>query len=372
MRREFHLDLNLTDQCNMRCAYCIEMGHHESNTCDAIIPKLYQWIDRFLESSFFKSSYDTLQLAFWGGEPTLEWATICGLVDRYVNDRRVSFMMYTNGYYLPDALKQLIIKSNENFRREPQKYTQFIFQISYDGQPVHDLCRRTVFGKPTAKQVLKTIQWAQDFGVPFDLKSTITVDLLEYIYDAWKDVNEVSRGKCSYFPTVDYFNPLDPDLEKGLDVYLEEMKTGMKKIAAALLVAQAEGKRVSSFKWFEPSRNACKAGQSLFGLDVDGKIYSCHSALYSPAKPDHLVGTLDDDFSIFEVAADRHTGLKPEECRTCEAVFCTACNVNRYRFSQKESYIDRWTDYPSVSASCRIYREISKVTRAFIQMRDAA
>jgi len=371
-RREFHMDLNLTNQCSLRCTYCIETGLFKAKNCNEVIPKFYEWIDRFIVSDFFKSVTDVLHISLWGGEPTLEWGTILELMKRYENENRVQFMLYTNGYHLPDELRKAIIGVTERNRSEPTKYSPFRLQISYDGQPVQDLCRKTVAGKPSAEQVLKTVRWAQDNEVGVVLKSTITVELLKHLYEAWEDVNEVTKGRQHYFPTVDYFNQLTPEQLKDFDEHLVEMKTGMKKIAAAILRARAEGRRVSGFKWFEPSVATCSAGQKLFGLDVDGKIYSCHSTFYSPTKQDHLIGTLDDDFSIFERSAIKHNGPRPEECRTCEAVFCLNCSATRYSRSDKETYTERWMDYTRIETSCRLYREISKVTRAYLQLRDAA
>ncbi len=368
--RRFHLDWNLTNQCSLRCSYCVESGHFEERSGAPLGPRLYQWIDRFLESDLLKSNYDGLAIAFWGGEPTLEWPAICALVERYLPDPRMSFILYTNGYHLPEEMQRLLIKVNETVRAKNGRMP-LVFQISYDGQPIHDLCRRTVTGKPSATKVVETIRWAQEHAVPYEVKSTVTVEHLKHLYAAWKDVSDLTYGKARYFPTVDYFNPITPEQERDLDVHLSEMKVELRKIAAAILAAKKDGRRVSDFKWFEPARHPCQAGQGTFGLDVDGKIYSCHSALYSKAKSDHYVGTLEDDFSIFTAAADKHCGLKPEVCRTCDAVFCLACNVGKYQLSKKETYLERWMDFGVSESTCRIYREISKVTRAFVEMRDA-
>jgi radical SAM protein with 4Fe4S-binding SPASM domain len=370
-RREFHMDLNLTNQCSLRCTYCVETGLFKAKNCDEIIPQFYEWIDRFIVSDFFKASFDVLHISLWGGEPTLEWDTIFRLMERYLGDNRVMFMLYTNGYSVPGSLRKMIVNASELHKKDPDKHSEFRLQVSYDGQPIHDLCRRTVDGKPTADQVLKTLRWAQDAGVEHSVKSTITFDTLKHLYEAWADVNAISSGRYSYFPTLDYVHFATPEQVKLLDGYIEEMKTGMKRIAAALLTAKREGKAASEFRWFRPSRDKCAAGIRLFGLDVDGKIYSCHSAMYSPAKSDHLIGTLADDFSIFEKSVSKHPNTRPAECSSCDAIFCVSCNTTKYPLSSKGTYEERWSDYTVVESSCRVYREMGKVTRAYIQLRDA-
>jgi radical SAM protein with 4Fe4S-binding SPASM domain len=371
VKKEFHIDLNMTNQCNLRCSYCIEAGKYNSKNNQALMPRFYAWIDKFLESDFFKDNYTRLHLAPWGGEPTLESDSIAELISRYAGDPRVQFMLYSNGYSMPDNLKSVILEATQKHNENPSRYTNFSLQVSYDGQPIHDICRRTISGKPTSEQVLKTIRWAQENQIDHSVKSTITVNTLKHLHEAWKDIDAISKGEYLYFPTVDYFNPISPEQLAAFDTYLEDMKSGMKAIAVDTLKAKREGRKVSGFQWFRDIRDRCAAGILLYGLDTDGKFYSCHTALYSEAKLDHLIGTLDDDYSIFTDSASKHPRTRPVECQSCEAVFCISCNVNKYRISKKAGFGERWVDYTASEHNCRIYKEMGKVTRAYLQLKGS-
>jgi radical SAM protein with 4Fe4S-binding SPASM domain len=369
-KREFHMDLNLTNQCNLRCSYCVEAGLFTSKTCEEMLPRFYAWIDRFIGSQYFKERYDELHIALWGGEPTLEWRTIIELVRRYLGDNRVAFFLYTNGYNHPKGLQDLLVDATNKHREQPDKYPAFPIQISYDGMPLQDMFRKTVGGKPSSERVIETIRWAQAKGLDFSLKATITVASLKHLYAAWHDINILGRGELTYFPTLDYYNAVISDDTAVLDTSIEEMKTCMKMIAADTLRARAAGKQVAHFRWFDSAKASCSAGQNLFSVDLDGVVYACHTAPYSEKKADHVVGALEDDFSIFDVSAEKHRGLRPHQCSGCEAVFCVVCSVSKYRMSDKDNYLDRWMDYTNDDESCRIYREMGKVTRAFLQLKE--
>jgi uncharacterized protein len=370
-KREFHMDLNLTNQCNLRCTYCVEAGLFKSKSCSEMLPRFYTWIDRFVNSQYFKDRYDSLNIALWGGEPTLEWKAIIEVMSRYLGDPRVQFFLYTNGYNHTEELKTFILDVVTKHKEDPKKYPYFFVQISYDGMPLQDMFRKTVGGKPSSERVIDTIRWAQENKVPHAVKSTITVESLKYLHAAWKDISDLSAGSLNYFPTLDYYNPINAEGVAALDTYIEDMKTNMKRIAADTLRAQAVGRMVSPFRWFSSSKETCSAGQKLFSVDVDGQVYACHAAPYSPRKSDHIVGVLEDDFSIFDASAAKHRGFRPVECSSCEAMFCVVCSVSKYRTSTKEAYLERWTDYTAEEASCRVYREMGKVARAYHQIRES-
>ena len=369
-KREFHVHLNMTRQCNFRCAYCVETGLFKSKTFDPLVPKFFEWMDRFLASDVFKENFKCITLCFWGGEPTLEWKSIVKILERFRRDNRVQFMLYTNGSRMPPELGALLIDMAEARRRNSAENAIISAQVSYDGAPIHDMLRKTVAGKPTADLAKATVNWMRENGVPFSTKATITLETLKYMHEAWKDVSELCGTDHKYFPTLDYYNDMTPEQRANLDEYIEDMKTSMKKIAADSLKAKREGKPVAPFRWFDESKDKCAAGQVLFALDVDGKFYSCHTALYSALTKDHLTGDIDDDFSIFLTSATKHEGERPAACENCQSVFCIRCNVSKYAASKKETFIDRWMDFTGDDDQCRIYKEMGMVTRAYLQLSE--
>ena len=356
------IELNVTKYCNMRCDYCTEADQYATNNCEDILPEYFNFIDKLIASDYFKQHYNGLCLTFWGGEPTTQPKVMLEIIDYYQEIPQIGFMVYTNGNFMPPELATRIesLKSIRTDYGSPKFFTQ----ISYDGLPIHDLKRKTLHGERTSARVLKTITWAKTTGIPFSLKSTITMDTLKYLYEAYLDVSSVYQGS-SYFPTLDVINLVDLDT---LEENIHDLKENLKKIVVHMVHQKRKKLPQASFMWFANSKANCAAGVSSFIIDTDGSIYSCHGCLYSDLKKDHLVGNISDDISVLDIARQKLEGClqeSPEECASCPATFCARCNVIRYEHSSKESYQDRWKDYTDIPSVCRVHREIGIFSRAF-------
>jgi radical SAM protein with 4Fe4S-binding SPASM domain len=367
MGKTLYIDLAMTGQCNMRCAYCSESEKQYGDKLDeSMIPSLLSFLDELLASDFYRRSYSSLCLGFWGGEPTLKYKQIIEIVEHFRANDSVRFMMYTNGFKMPAELANLLIDLRDVKLHEG---TKFYIQISYDGAPIHDLKRVKVGGGSTSTEVLATIAWARANKIPYSLKSTITVDTFKYMYDAFVDVTSLASGVVGvdYFPTLDYFNA--EVASEHFEAHLEDMRLNLKKIAAHILARKRQGQPVPSFKWFESSIASCSAGIDMFVVDVDGRMYACHGCLYTPTKQDHFVQSIyDAGFKGLEDASAKHGacfGASPDECKSCEALFCVRCNAVRYSVSDKGTYEERWTDYTNRADLCKVYKEAGKIGRAF-------
>jgi len=347
----------------MRCAYCTESGMYTTTNCEAIVPEFCDFIDRIINSG------ERVSIGFWGGEPSLKSDVIIEITNRYLDDDRVKFFIYTNGFNTPPKLLGLIYSLKDKMvQGEPKFFTQ----ISYDGQPIHDLKRkRGSQDGTTSMEVRATIQWAKQNRIPFSLKSTITMDTLQHLYEAYMDVNSLVVGGntssvSSYFPTLDYFNNFEDD--EHLEEYLQSMRDNLKRIAATMITAQRKNLPYADFKWFTSSKADCSAGVGMFSVDTDGSLYVCHGCFYTDKKEDHLVGHIKDPISILAASKEKHSAcanLTPIECKSCEATFCVRCNTVRYSVSEKETYGERWKDYTNNHMLCHVYKEIGKISRAY-------
>ncbi len=61
-------------------------------------------------------------------------------------------------------------------------------------------------------------------------------------------------------------------------------------------------------------------------------------------------------------------GFEPRECMECDAPYCLRCNPVKYDLSEKESYIDKWRDYPTQGKLCKIYKTNGKIVKALRQI----
>lgn len=365
-----NIELNITNQCNLRCSYCSEFGKYNSKNFGDIKEKFYVFFDDLLKSDFFNKNYSDIALYFWGGEPTLESNLILEIVRRYEDNKNVRFMMYTNGYDMPEKLKEKI----KNLKYETVgQHRKFFTQISYDGNPIHDIKRKTTHKGSSSDKVIDLIKWYGKNNIPFSIKSTVTYDTLKYIYEAYVDITNLVNEFDSfygfgYFPTLDYFNHHSGD---NIEEYKKDMVDSLKKLIFYLLKNDKKIKNVN-FKWFLDSKANCSAGADLFSIDTNGDITACHGCLYTNNR-DHVLGHIDDGVSCIEIASEKYRKLMPitpEECKTCIATFCVRCNTVRYENSTKDTFEEKWNDYTNNNALCSIYKEAGKMTRVYNKLKS--
>ena len=140
------LHLNVTEDCNFDCSYCIYSGeyinrHKRSNrVMDRSIAK--KAIDDFLEASV---TSEMRSIGFYGGEPLLNFTLIKQAVD-YIRKKekgvKVNFTITTNGFLLKGEAADFLTRHD------------FTINVSLDGpKQIHDRYRRTGNGSPTWETV---------------------------------------------------------------------------------------------------------------------------------------------------------------------------------------------------------------------------
>jgi uncharacterized protein len=145
------LILNVTEQCNFRCSYCVFGGkyqHHRTHSDKAMTWEVARRaIDEFLSHS---GSSETRAISFYGGEPLLNFPLVKRCVEyvRHNNpDPKVGFAMTTNGYLLRHEIARFLADE------------EFAMTISLDGPAeIHDRNRLTRDGSPTWATVFSNLE----------------------------------------------------------------------------------------------------------------------------------------------------------------------------------------------------------------------
>jgi uncharacterized protein len=374
--KSYSLDLNITNDCNWRCKYCIEKDHHCNNymsedTADKIIEKL----DFLLDNNY----YNGINLSFWGGEPTLNHTIIKKFIDKYYNDRRCSFSVFTNGSLLKKyfGLIEKVYNYDGNIER-------FHIQISYDGYPIHEKKRRTKGDTPTAKKTRNLIKTLYDRKYNFNLKSTFSYDDIDILYDSYLDILNLSKElkDCflvNYSPTLDYSNEFIQLLNNNYDSFKNKIINQLEKICVKEY-QELSDKNISNnvFTWLDLSKKSgnlfCGAGSNYHTIDYNGDLYTCHGCLYINNYKDHIFASVYDDNEDFYNKTNNHSKLfeipdrndKDENtpCGKCSSILCYKCNAECYDNSKKSDFMDRWYDFEN-KKMCDLYREISYLIISF-------
>ena len=364
----YAFDLSLTNDCNFQCVYCIERGYFRPEYLSIENAKLIaNQLKKLYDSEYFKSiGIDTLSISFWGGEPTLNIDAMKCIVEE-LKEYKVIYGIFTNGYLLTTELLDYIKKINEK--------QQFHIQISYDGGPLQDNCRKCSLIESTYDIIANKIRTVSKTKIPFHLKSTASFKYFKYLYDSYLDICNLADEleiDLKHSVTLDY----SPQTLNKLN--LDQIEDYKKDLEHNLLqIAKNEKKRIlenknSVFSWFDvedkQNRALCAAGHKFYTIDTDGSIYTCHGCLYSEKQKEHIICNIIND-SISDVVhkLQHRDNLfnnicdETEYCKDCTTHICFRCNCIAYESSNKKDYIERWKDFSNQKILCDIYKMTSNI-----------
>ena len=337
------IDINVTSTCNLACTYCSEgfecglSTAYEQNT-----ELTLENIEEFMN----KIPNPKKNIFFWGGEPFVNYKFCRGVIEKYKDNPDYSFFFYTNGMYLGKYLKDLVALTEELGK------DRLKFQVSYDGKAVNDLTRVDKAGHVSTVMVRSNYKAAKAAGLNVSLKSVLTAQHFHLIYEAFLDVIELDNN---YFPTPDLYSQLGPE---EFNERLDALKIGLSKIAKHIYTHKLPPEK---FGWFQQSRALCSAGINYVSVDLNGDISPCHGCMYKESHAHTLgnVRTVDDiDALIKEKTEMFRDALKnqPLDCQSCDSQFCMKCNAATFEKSEKETYIEKWSDHTANWQVCKVFK----------------
>ncbi|MCB0746019.1 MAG: radical SAM peptide maturase [Ignavibacteriae bacterium] len=143
----------VTDRCNLNCTYCAYSDFYKDYDertgkllSEAVALNALKYVLKYLKSGKNSSSEDhSLNIAFYGGEPTLNVEVIRAVIN-YVadNDIKVHYTMTTNSVLLKKYIK-LFVENNFNLL------------ISLDGEEKNNVYRNFFNGKNSFNKIYKNL-----------------------------------------------------------------------------------------------------------------------------------------------------------------------------------------------------------------------
>jgi len=362
-KRYLAIELTTTQACNFRCEYCFENDYctPDDNIVTNRLDEVIESLKNLFTSEFFEENFGLGKITFWGGEPTLNTKLIEKVVDSFIDDKRIGFFIYTNASRMKEMLPIFNKLKGEKIKNEPR----FTIQISYDGNPVHDMRRKTRSGEPSSKICLEAMKLLKDNDIPFALKATLAQRDFKYLPEIWNDFEKLhNEFGTSYSLTSDYENP---EIYK----YWDEIEEALLEISKKEYhFYKKHGRFLSNL--FKGSKRFCSAGKNMFTIDIDGRMFLCHGCLYSDSKEDLSFSSIFEDDFIEKIkeSYDKFfiTERQPEECENCVAGLCIRCNTRKYISSNKEEFLDKWYDYTSQKDLCDFYKMLGRIGRALTEI----
>ena len=185
------LILQVTQQCNLRCFYCTYSGNYYNRGHS---DKRMSWeIAREAIDFYFEHSIDSdkLIIAFYGGEPLLEFPLIKKCVEYAegkVQDKELSFFITTNGTLLSEEVISFLAKH------------KFAVTISLDGKKEeHDVNRKFRNGQGSFDVIVRNLNKIKKYDEEFF--STVRYNT---VINPKADLKKV----LDYFANSKLFNPI--------------------------------------------------------------------------------------------------------------------------------------------------------------------
>ncbi len=328
--------LQVTQNCNLRCSYCIYSENnnfgqrsHSAKTMPLEVAK------KALE--FYKShslDSDKASITFYGGEPLLEFLRIKEIVS-YAEDifegKEILFSITTNATLLSEEVIDFLSEHN------------FIIMLSIDGpKKVQDSNRRFKNGQGSFDTVMKNISLL--YRKNPDQMKNITISM---VIDPTQDYSEIIKlfhmpefkdVKLSYSmveedaetlpPSKDYLTKFNYDLFLA---YMEYFRGDKKQYPNKLVERDMEAYKscISHFKTNILSSVAAPGGPCVPGklrlfVNAYGELYPCERVNEDCCMK---IGTVDNGFDYDQISSLLNVGqLTAEHCKLCWAFpRCTIC-----------------------------------------------
>lgn len=339
-----NIDLMLTHSCNLRCKYCYEKdsNYAKERMSRETIKKILPIIENIKD----------LNVTFWGGEPTLEYKNIDYVISSL--GKKATYFTSSNGYELTKLIPYL---------KKWQDTVKFEFQVSYDFEPNQSNNRINKKGKSSNEDVLKTLFELQKAKLDFNIKTTISPDYLLNIEQIYFDFQQLRSKLLDIYAGNDISLAITLVNDVRIPLFTETILNKFKQQLTNIL-ADAVNKN-HNFMWFYPEKSLCTAGSNNICVDCDGKVYVCHSAIFTPSAKEHILGNIFTTPIKTLLKQKPWTYKIPKECKTCPACLCFRCNIYNFEKSKKKTYNTRMYDFACDKNYCQIMKIISEFTYAY-------
>lgn len=345
---EFYLEnkvssiiLQLTQQCNLRCEYCVYSGNYDNRTH---ANKRMTRETAFKAIDFlFSHSKDSKRnnIGFYGGEPLLEFELIKECIEyaeKKSEGKTLTFNLTSNGTLLSGEIVEFFEKHNVSVL------------ISLDGpKEMHDRHRKQAgSGCGSFDIIMENLEMAKKkypqyaekirFSVVLDPQSDFScVNEFFTTYDAVKDAGTSTAIISSRYSKNDIKVNLDFVVKRNYEVFkvfLHKLGKLDKKYVSSIMLEEYNHLRKLHESSLIPSKSIgtkghpggpCVPGITRLFVNAGGDFYPCERV--SEASEVMKIGSIDTGFDIARVEAILNVGrLSKESCRNCWAFrFCFMC-----------------------------------------------
>lgn len=290
----FRLTINPTLQCNFRCWYCYEQHNSTAVMDSKTTDSLKLLIDDILKK------YPSIELAFFGGEPMLEFDSIVLPILQHTKDicqeREKSYVatFTTNGFLInPEIVSKL------------SSYNIGASQITLDGGPVYHNRTRMANGVDSFDRIVENIKLLAKSGFEVLLRINVTKENVKSALELplyFKDLSQESKDKVKVVVQQVWQDVKNDIFEEKWDIYEAFLNIGIKPWSI----------------FFSALKGICYADRRHSAVvNYDGRIFKCTAIDFNSKKED---ATLSQDiFESLDKAFEKRLAkrLANTPCKEC-------------------------------------------------------
>lgn len=340
------IEITTTNNCNCHCSYCFEGD--STRQCEKrnieVENRQIELLKKACEE-FDMSKYKWLSISFWGGEPFLNTEFLFKIISETFSYPFVRYHFYSNGT-LYDKFAELLNQDWFDYIR-----SRILVQLSYDGQPIHQIKRGS-----DENIIFNVANLLLSNKVDFSFKATLTYDMIPNLSKIWDSYYQLFLrfgNVVQYYPTLD-----STSLDES---YLEQWKEQLQEIAKKEYNFMLKYNRFL-FGWFDSGRKAsCRLDNSIH-LHTDGNMYICHGCPYKKEKDKLSYGNIFNVDSLESVLIkDINNQLLPESCLTCPSTYCSYCHIDY--INNVDEIKTSWNKCRVNSIRCQYYKYFGYISK---------
>ncbi len=323
----------VTENCNLGCKYCFELGKHNKKAMTKEVAKNGL---EFLCNGALKNNDKEFHVMLFGGEPLLAPHIIKYIFDyglQLAKKHKIKFTasIVTNATLMNEDIFWLLMEYKDKVHLN--------CQLSVDGiQKVHDMYRVTKDGKGSFSLIEKNIPMFkkiyQNNPDMLSIHGCLNRYSLPYLFDSYKYFREEWGVSRIWFMPVHEEEWIEDDIE----IYKNELN----KIADYVLDIALRQNSVEEIRNYNPLNRCldkrtifpsapCGAGKTFGSITASGQIYPCHHFYFNDPDKELLLGNVFDgiDDSKRKIFLD-YSSDDMSCSSTCDWYGCHRCIAVNY------------------------------------------
>lgn len=331
------LTLNITDQCNLQCKYCIYSGLNPIARRNRPKSMTQGTILRAIE--FYLSRCDEINtpiLGLYGGEPTLKPRLLRYAIEKFISARKgkpYHISITTNGVKLTPEMWEYFHDKNISLL------------VSVDGPPeIHDRYRAFPNGGGSFEKVARNLEWGlKNYPEYYRRNVSFSITLVppykfkerSKFFTEWK-LSQSENHAIGYVNGIDLNKVCSPEEYRSS---IDEEKIEYSNYVNSLVAGECgtwlqkqlfqqdflkiHRRNSSPDAYTSISPNICMPSVRRLFVDIDGKFHVCEKILPTCSIGDVRNGL--NEKKLYNMATEFAKSLEKECCDCWAARFCTLC-----------------------------------------------